>query len=885
MEDIKNTKDYEKIEIEETINIFNSNIKTGLNKEQVNENRDKFGLNELTEKKQNNTLRFLKRLWGPIPWMIEIAAILSAVVHKWEDFIIILILLFTNVIIDFWQESKALSALKILKQKLALTVIVLREGKFIEIENKFLVPGDIIKIKIGSVLPADIKILETDFIQLDQSSLTGESLPVSKIEGEVGFANSIVKKGECLGLVVNTGFNTYFGKTAALVARAENEKVSHFQKAVIHIGNYLIIISVILALLIVITALFRGEDMINILRFVLVLTVAAIPVALPAVLSVTLVVGAMNLAKKKAIVSHLVAIEELAGVDILCADKTGTLTKNQMSVGESIAFNNYSVDDLLFNASLASRREDKDPLEKAIFDIFDKKNPNDELKKYVLEKYIPFDPINKKTEGIYNYNNSKTYVTKGAVQVILDISYLTKEKICEINLKVEEFAKKGFRTLAVARKNGNEQKYTFLGIIPLFDPPRDDSAEVISNARDLGVGVKMITGDNLAIAKQISKVLNIGEKIFPIEELKKTDTHQEYLTLAKVISKALYLKLSNVDVSDAEKFSKDISLEVKKELENKNISKGHVKKHESEIIAIIERSDGFAQVFPEDKFFIVDSLQKGKHMIAMTGDGVNDSPALKKADCGIAVSGATDAARAAADIILTLPGLSVIVDAIKQARFTFERMKSYTLYRITETIRVILFMTLAIVIFNFYPVTAIMIIMLALLNDIPILTIAYDRTIANSKPVKWDMNEILTISTILGVTGVISTFFFFFIVMKFMNLPVGQIQSLIFLKLLIAGHLTIFATRLRNHFWTKPYPAPSLLWSTILTKIIGILMAAFGILIPRISWGLIGFAFGYAILEFLLLDTVKTMVYKKHLSQQIKTSKNKEKDIEVMSLA
>ncbi len=353
--DNPNQNPYQSKTIDEVLKELNTNKEKGLTDSEAKERIKKYGLNEIPEKEETFLHRVLRRFWGPIPWMIEIAAILSASVQKWEDFGIITTLLLVNAVIDLWQESKALSALSVLKQKLAKKATVLRDGVFKSIDAKELVPGDIIKIKIGEILPADVKLIEGDYIQIDQAALTGESLPVTKHANDTAYANSVAKQGEMISVVTLTGLNTFFGKTVSLVAKAEKEQKSHFQKMVIKVGNYLIFITIFMVVLIILTALYRHENMIDILRFALVLTVAAIPVALPAVLTVTMAVGAIVLSKKQAIVSRLASIEELAGIDILCSDKTGTLTKNQMTVAEPVTYSNFSVKDLMIYAALSSK--------------------------------------------------------------------------------------------------------------------------------------------------------------------------------------------------------------------------------------------------------------------------------------------------------------------------------------------------------------------------------------------------------------------------------------------------------------------------------------------------------------------------------------------------
>ncbi len=857
----KNTEDYNKIPVEEALRELGTDREKGLSEKEAERRLSGYGFNEIPEKEESVLHRILRRFWGPIPGMIEAAALLSAFVQKWDDFVIITILLFTNVFIDFWQESKALNVLKVLKEKLAKKAIVFREGNFKTIDARNLVPGDILKIRIGDLIPADIKLIDGDFIQADQSALTGESLPVGKKVGDIAYSNSVVKQGEMLAVVINTALNTFFGKTVALVAKAEEEEKSHFQKAVVHIGNYLIIITIFLASIILITALFRHENMTEILRFTLVLTVAAIPVALPAVLSVTMAVGAMNLARKQAIVSRLVAIEELAGVDILCSDKTGTLTQNRMTISNPVVFAGHTVKELMLCAALSSKEEDRDPMEVPIFEYIQKTEGTDELKKYQQMKFTPFDPISKRTEASVRSAVGNFIVAKGAPQVILElcVEQMNQPEILE---KVEDLAQKGFRTLGVARKLPEGKHFEYIGLIPFFDPPREDSMATIDEAKKLGMNIKMVTGDNIAIAKYIANILGIGENIADARELKGAST-RELVFLGEIIAGALYKKMyPEISEEEAREFAKAVVKDIEKEFANTKLPEGYVKRHESEIVSVIENADGFAQVFPEDKYLIVDKLQKANHIIGMTGDGVNDAPALKKADAGIAVSGATDAARAAADLVLLTPGLSVIVDAIKSARVTFERMKSYSTFRIAETIRVILFMTASIVIFDFYPVTAVMIIILAFLNDLPIMTIAYDHTKVDNNPVRWDMRRVLTISTVLGISGVISSFGVFYLAEEYMHLTRPVVQSFIFLKLVVAGHSTIYVTRTERHFWQRPYPSPLLFSATFLTEIVGTLLAVYGVFLSPIGWKYALIVWLYALAWFVINDFFKTWTYR-----------------------
>lgn len=775
----------------------------GLTQEEAKKRLLKYGPNEIEEKKANPFLKFLSYFRGPIPWMIEAAVILSAVARHWPDFGIILVLLLANGVVGFWEEREAGTAIEALKAKLAVKARVKRDGKWVTPPSRELVPGDVIRLRLGDIVPADARLLEGDPVEVDQSALTGESLPASRKSGEAVFSGSVIRQGEIGAMVYGTGADTYFGKTAQLVQEAHT--VSHFQKAVLKIGNYLIILAVALVAVIIAVALLRGDKILTTLQFALVLTVAAIPVAMPTVLSVTMAVGARLLAKKEAIVSRLVAIEELAGVDVLCSDKTGTLTQNKLSLGDPFCVNNISADQVILNGALSSRADNNDTIDLAVLGGLKEK---DALNGYEVIHFQPFDPVHKRTEATVKGKDGKTFkVTKGAPQVIMELAANAGDVKSSVEKAVDEFATRGFRSLGVARTEG-DGKWQFIGVLPLFDPPREDAGKTIATALAMGVKVKMVTGDALAIAQETAKKLDMGSNILDARGLG----------------------------------------------DSKNKETNQVKDS-------IEKADGFAQVFPEHKFHIVDVLQKLGHIVGMTGDGVNDAPALKKADCGIAVSDATDAARAAAAIVLLKPGLSVIIDAIKESRRIFQRMNSYAIYRIAETLRVLFFMTLAILVFNFYPLTAVMIVMLALLNDGAILSIAYDNVHYKDQPEVWNMRMVLGISTVLGIIGVISAFGLFYLGERVFDLDRAHIQTLMYLKLSVAGHLTIFLTRTRGPFWSIR-PA-RILWVAVLgTQIVATLIAVYGFFMTPLGWGWAGFVWGYALLWFLLNDRVKLLAYR-----------------------
>ncbi len=789
-----------------SMNSQSNEPKRGLTSSQVLQLREEFGPNEIPEKKKNPVLAFLSYFWGPIPWMIEIAAFLSAFLQRWEDFSVIVSLMLLNAVVGFWQEHKADNAIELIKQKLAHRAMVFRDNKWIEIDACELVPGDFVRVRLGDIVPADIRLDEGDYLQIDQSALTGESLPVEQGVGGIAFSGSVIKQGEMNGTVTAIGAKTYFGKTTKLVAEAKVR--SHFQKAVVKIGDYLIVLALVLVTIIFIAALFRGESILDTLQFALVLIVAAIPVALPAVLTVTLAIGATSLAKKEAIVSRLVSIEELAGIDVLCADKTGTITKNEIRVAEIAPFGEYTDEDVLVSAALASREENRDPIDNAIIATTTANYASNELlQNHQVLAFKPFDPVSKRTEATINGQKSGTFrVTKGAPQIIMSLAQAPILSD-EITQRVDAYAAKGHRSLGVAR-TASDGTWQILGVVALYDPPREDSRETIENAGKMGVQVKMLTGDHTAVAKEIAKEVGLGTNIVPASLLQN--------------------------------------------------------KSDIEAIRTIDESNGFAEVFPENKYHIVELLQTENHIVGMTGDGVNDAPALKRADAGVAVAGATDAAKSAADIVLTSPGLSVIIDAIKESRKVFRRMENYSVYRIAETIRIIIFLTLSILIFNFYPITALMIVLLAILNDAPIMMIAYDNATIGGTPVRWEMRRVILMALFFGLVGVVSSFTLFWIGDVVFALDMTTIQTLIFLKLTVAGHMTIYNTRTKDkHFWTRPFPSLKLLGAAEITQVIATVIAVYGFLsMAPLGWTWALFVWGYSILFFLIADVLRIPMVK-----------------------
>ena len=798
----------------------------GLTTAEANRRLGQYGPNAIVAEEESLLHKLLGYFWGPIPWMIEVAAVLSLLVRHWADFVIILLLLVYNALIGFWQERKAANALAALKKGLAPKAHVRRDGNWATIDAARLVPGDIVRLRLGEIVPADVTLTSGDYISIDQAALTGESLPVDKKVGDTAYSGSIAKQGEMVAVVTGTGNDTFFGRTAKLVASAGAQ--SHSQQAVMRIGDFLIVVAVGLSILLIGVELYRDvvaaggwrwADAIEILQFVLILVIASIPVAMPAVLSVTMALGALALSKKKAIVARLQAIEEMAGVDILCSDKTGTLTQNKLTLGDPIVFGGASAQQCILAGALASKEEDEDAIDLAVIGGLEDAGV---LDGYRQSKFTPFDPVSKRTEATVTGPDGKTMrYSKGAPQVITGLCHLDDAAAAKAQQAVAGLAAKGYRALGVASSADDGRTWTFLGILPLYDPPREDSKDTIRRAHEHGLQVKMVTGDDVAIGSEISRQLGMGAHIQAASSLFKEGMDPAHLP--------------------------------------------------PEAAEAIEHADGFARVFPEHKYGIVKALQDRGHIVAMTGDGVNDAPALRQADCGIAVSGATDAARAAAALILTSPGLSVIITAIEEARRIFERIMSYTIYRIAMTIDIMFVVVLATICLEFRPLTAIMIIALALLDDIPIMTIAYDNTRLDERPVRWNMTRVLSISGVMGMLSVAQSFGLLLIGIAWMSDPELQgwvridhahLQTALFLQLVAGGHLLLFVTRAKRFFLAPPLPSLPLFGAIVATQVFAVLMCAFGWLVPALPWPLIGLVWLYVIGWMLVLDLAKLCLYR-----------------------
>ncbi|KAH7661921.1 P-type ATPase subfamily IIIA protein [Dioscorea alata] len=832
---LKEEVDLEKIPMDEVFERLRCG-KEGLSSQRAEERIGIFGLNKLEEKEESKILKFLGFMWNPLSWVMEAAALMAIILANgggqppdWQDFTGIVILLVINSTISFCEENNAGNAAAALMARLAPKAKVLRDGQWREEDASILVPGDIISVKLGDIIPADARLLEGDPLKIDQSALTGESLPVTKGPSDGVYSGSTCKQGEIEAIVTATGVHSFFGKAAHLV-----DSTNQVLKS---IGNFCIC-SIAVGMIVEIVGMYAIQHRAyrTGIDNLLVLLIGGIPIAMPTVLSVTMAIGSHRLSQQGAITKRMTAIEEMAGMDVLCSDKTGTLTLNKLTVDRNLIevfAKGADRDTVILMAARASRTENQDAIDTAIVGMLaDPKEARDGIQEV---HFLPFNPTDKRTALTYIDNESKMHrVSKGAPEQILNLAHNKTEIERRVHTIIDKFAERGLRSLAVAhqevpegRKESSGGPWQFVGLLPLFDPPRHDSAETIQKALDLGVSVKMITGDQLAIGKETGRRLGMGSNMYPSSAL-----------------------LGN----------------------NKDDSVAALPVDE-----LIEKADGFAGVFPEHKYEIVERLQARKHICGMTGDGVNDAPALKKADIGIAVADATDAARSASDIVLTEPGLSVIISAVLTSRAIFQRMKNYTIYAVSITIRIVFgFMLLALIWkFDFPPF---MVLIIAILNDGTIMTISKDRVKPSPLPDSWKLAEIFATGIILGGYLAIMTVIFFWAAYKTDFFPrVFHVESLqetaqgdtqklasaIYLQVSIISQALIFVTRSRSWSFVER-PGLLLVTAFVIAQLIATAIAVYAnwgfTAIKGIGWGWAGVIWLYNIIFYFPLDIIKFMI-------------------------
>jgi H+-transporting ATPase len=772
----------------------------GLNSSEVLEKQRLFGRNEVAEKQASPVVAFARKFWGLAAWMLEVAIVLSAVLGKYLDVYIIAALLLVNAVLGFIQEQQATRAVKSLKQKLQLQARVLRDGVWQTVSAAEIVPGDVVRVRSGDFVPADFKILDSE-ATMDQSAITGESLPVEKEAGDLVYSGSLVKKGEVTGVITATGAHTMFGKTAQLVQLARPKL--HMEGVISNLMKWLLVMVVSLLFVAAAVSWARGLNLLDVLSLALVLLVAAIPVALPTMFTITMALGSYELAGKGVLVTRLSASEDAALMDVLCVDKTGTITENRLTVADAAEMGAYTKEDALIFGALASQRANQDPIDLAFFAAAeDKKIKLDDFKQM---KFTPFDPSTRRTEAIIDKQSQTLRVTKGAVSAVAEVCQLTKEELAEIKSKTDAFAEKGYRVIAVAAsKESSEME--LVGLVALYDKPRPESAKLIAKLRSLGIAVKMLTGDSQPIAKQVAKEVGLGEKITRMADVEKN--------------------VGNAVVA----------------------------------AEIVDETDGFAEIYPEGKYRIVKGLQVEEHVVGMTGDGINDAAALKQAEVGIAVSNATDVAKGSASVVLTEEGLSNVVDLVITGRMIYQRILTWIFNKIVKTFQVILFVIVAFLLTGLFVVGAFQVVLLLFLVDFVTISLSTDNVTPSERPETWKIAPLIKGAALLGVATVIESLGLLYLGLNYLGLSnTGILNTFSFDMLLFGGLFTIFVVRERSHFW-KSKPSRPLLTAIAADIVISSLISIIGIpgLAP-IPPFYVGIALGWFFVFALLLnDELKT---------------------------
>ena len=797
----KSTSEYKNVSAEETFKFLETST-DGLTESEVRNRLAAFGHNEIVEKKKKPLLEFLLRYWGPMPWLLEVAIGLSFLLGHYLEGMIIVGLLTLNAIIGHMHSQSSQKALDLLKKKLALKAKALRDGKWVMEEAKDIVPGDIITVKLGDIVPADAMIL-SDNLSVDQSSLTGESLPVEAHPSDIIYAGAIVKQGEAKCLVVNTGANTYFGKTAQLVEIAQPK--SHQEEVMMSIVKYMMYLGIAASFFVAIYAFMMHVGISIILTFALIFLMGAVPVALPAVLTIVQAVGAMELSRKGVLVTRLDSIEDAASIDVLCFDKTGTITQNRLSITNILSFSGYTEAEVIQLARFASKEEGMDPIDLAVIEYA--KRAGVGFAGYTLIAYTPFHPSTKRTEAIIEAHGERFRVMKGAPQIVISICRENgQDTIEKANRTIEEYSQKGYRTIAVARSTGADlDNLELAGFLPLADPPRRDSKMMIAEAKKLGIKPLMLTGDNIAIAKEIAGQVGIGDKI-----------------------------IRWADIAGLS---------------------------EKEQVKVVGESNGFAEIYPEDKYKIVRLLQSVGHTVGMTGDGVNDAPALKQSEMGIAMSNSADVAKASASVVLTEPGINVIIDAVKISRQTYQRMLTWVINKVTKVIEFVGLLTVSFFWLHEIVLSLLGMSLLVFANDFVTMSLATDNVKHTSNPNTWNVKNITLASIIPGILLVLEGTIVILIGINYFHLEWEKLRTMVMLNLVFNSQFRVLIVRERRHFWSS-WPGRELLILSGGTIFGFALLGLYGIFIPSLTLDQVLAVLGFSALFTLGIDFPKFYLFR-----------------------
>ena len=790
--------EFEDMSINEVLKRLASS-REGLTEKDARKKTEKYGYNEIHEEKENYLKVFLKKFTGPVSILLILVIIISYILRNFNDTYIILALLLFNIIIAFYEEYRADLSIEALKQRLRSESRVFRSGSWKEISSREIVPGDIIRIRFGDIMPADAKIINCDYLEIDESVITGESLPVVKKRSDMAYAGSVVRVGEATCVVVRTGEYTSYGKIATLMESARPKH--HLQGTIMHIVKYLIAIDIVIITILFAYGVFSlHTGAAGLLQFLLIVFLASVPVALPSAFTIAMALGTEKLQKKSVLVRKLDAIEDTATMDVLCMDKTGTLTKNQIVVKELVAFGSNKNTDVIKYAAEASREDDKDPIDNAVLNYSRKLH----VKTGRQVKFTPFQMSTKRTEAVIRSGNSEYNVVKGAVTVVLELCRSSGREKSSVTRLVYDYAKKGYRSLGVAVNDG--RGFRLAGIIALYDEPREDAAALIKELNDMGVKTKMLTGDNIAVAVETAADLGLKGQIIDMSTLNRKD-------------------------------------------------KG--------VFSTISKAGGFANIYPEDKYTIVKALQSHREITGMTGDGINDAPALKQADVGIAVSNATDVAKSAAAMVITEKGIAVIMEAIKESRRIFERMLTYAMTKISRVVQTIGFIAILFLgMHGFIGITPFLLILLMFTNDIANIAIATDNVAYSMSPDIWQIKSLMYTMVALG--GVMVVEMLLLVPLKAaLGLTLLQFQTCAFLLLDISNKFVIFNMRTKKLFWKASRPSNILMASSAMGIAAGLIFSYFGILIPKVNIAPILAVAGISILFLFIVDFAKVALFRR----------------------